>query len=223
MNIKQFIAYKANCPACGSILNTTFESQNRKIIRYENNRMVVQSDLIPLKKKKEKSYKIFHSMGMEDNSFFIDFATENGQMYKHSVSLEIIEKYREYDKNTKSYLFYRSCNACCQYQYRSLPIIFNHKYSFFSNPKVHKENLQISRVSKNNMYKIYCISNDYYLNTTQLVIKIIDEFQMKNFLKEKTFNHKFYDENIMQISLLKLNFKSKEDFMGKIDKLMLFS
>ena len=45
MNVKEFINYRTTCPLCGKNLSLAFKGKNRKIIKYEGDRVLIRKDM----------------------------------------------------------------------------------------------------------------------------------------------------------------------------------
>jgi hypothetical protein len=117
--LQQFLSYRTECPLCQASLSTYLQSTRSQTIRYESDRMIVIFPLLSLNKRQCKNYNIGYSFGLHDNSFCIEFYSDDRAKFDDNIPIHLINKFLAFNKNLKGYHFYRTCRSCKSYYYAS--------------------------------------------------------------------------------------------------------
>jgi hypothetical protein len=81
--------------------------------------MIVVFPLLSMNKKQCKDYNIGYSFGLDDNSFFIEFYSDDKKKFEDHIPIHLIDKFKAFNKSLKGYHFYRPCQSCKSYYYAS--------------------------------------------------------------------------------------------------------
>lgn len=166
MKLREFFAYRKDCPVCKSPLATSFHSQKKQKVRYEDDRYLVLFDLKPIKKQ-QLSYKVGYSLGLDDNSVYIDFYTKD-EVRLDTSPFHLMERFRELDFNLKDYKIYKHCTACRRYNYSTEYLKLNYKNCSMGDITVNSEYIIMVHPSGGDGYKVYKMLNYYNAKETWL-------------------------------------------------------
>jgi hypothetical protein len=212
MNLKEFLNYRYNCPICQTKLVTSFHSQRKQKIRFENNRFVVTFALDSLKRP-QKNYKISYSFGLEDNSFYIDFYTKTDIKFENEVPLFLIKRFKELDKHLQDYKIYKYCSDC-GYNYGTGSFKLNYHLQNIGELCVGTEYIIMVQPVTDG-FKIYKLLNYYKSGETWLSYGKITGDKIPSPLGGIVL------PNMIRTGIIP--FITREETMGRIGKLLVFS
>jgi hypothetical protein len=117
MNLREFLAYRSECPFCQHILSIEL-SGRKNFARYETDRILFITDMKSIVPG-QLNYKVAYSLGLDDNSFCIEFFTHKGSptdMFRTEVPHHLIEKFKEFQANVGVFFsLHRCCTNCFRY------------------------------------------------------------------------------------------------------------
>lgn len=226
MNLKQFFDYRKTCPICDDVLVTSFHSQKKQSIRYEDNRFIVIFRLDALKNK-QINYKVGYSFGLEDNSWYVEFYFQDEKRFENDSPNFLRERFKELDKNLGQYKFYRHCTGCCCYNYSSNDFYLDYDLAVINDLTVNVEYIGMLQPVETG-FKVYKLLNDYGGSKSTIVFGrhpsenivrsdagVINRQQYGNYYSSA------FNLDMIQVPLIK--FSSKEETMERISKLLIFS
>lgn len=210
MKLREFLNYRKECPVCQTSLITSFHSQKKQKSRYEDDRYLVLFDLNPLKSGSAK-YKVGYSFGLDDNSLYVEFYTQQETRYQNETPFHLINKFKELDANLKTYKIYKHCTKCQRYSYSTDHFKLDYKACSIGEVSVNSEHI-IMVQPINDGFKIYKLLNYYNSKETWL-----------SYGKSKTdYDLTTLDlPNVLQTSTIA--FTSHDETMNRISKLIIFS
>lgn len=215
MNLRDFLNYRNNCPICDKQLKFIFHSKRRQKINYIDDRIVITFPMDSIKKN-ERSYLISFAIDPVKNSFFIDFASEQGEKFDN-IPLSIVKKFLSFNANLGAYAFYKQCD-CGRYTYGSNYFNLDLKNRKFPDTSIQKEVFTLILAQFNDDgYKTCKLLNNYETNKS-----ILDFWKSKPSVLDG--NTIYYDElksDILVTNLIK--FVSIEETVARINKLLVFS
>ena len=219
MNLQGFLDYRNKCPLCDADLVTSFHSNKKQSVKWEDNRMLVIFRLDALKKK-QIDYKVGYSFGLKDNSWYVEFYTKDDKKFENDSPDFLRARFKELDKNLGTYRFYRHCAKCVCYNYMSNTFILDYKGTT-GDLTINLEYIGMHRQLEDR-YRLFKLSNDYILSKstivfgkTETLMVARDDFGMHTMKTQGDW----LDE--IQTSLIK--FTTKEETMDRIQKLIVFS
>ena len=214
MNLKEFLDYRRACPICNNNLTVSFHSNRRQLIRLENNKMVVIFRLEPLRRK-HIVYQIGYCFDIESQSFSIEFYTQDHIRFEKDVPLFLLDRFRELDKNLKSYRIHKNCMMCRRYHYSSGKLIFDYKNCLVSGMEIELERIGLSQLTTNG-YRIYRLDSFPKDSETHLNCWVSDHEE------EAIINYgcPWYAQ---KFSLPLIPFVSKEETTERLKTLLTFS
>jgi len=226
MNLREFFEYRKTCPICDDVLVTSFYSQKKQSIIYEDNRFVVIFKLYALKKN-QINYNVGYSFGLDDNSWYVEFYHQDKKRFENDSPNFLRDRFKTLDKNLGKYKFYRHCTSCCCYNYSSQNFNLNYKLGLIEDLIVNVEYIGMLQPIESG-YKVYKLFNDYSEDKS---IILFGKHSSKDIarsdigvLNKSSFSQNFYSNfnlNLIQTSLIK--FSSNEETMERISKLLVFS
>jgi hypothetical protein len=185
-------------------------------VRYEEDRLIVKFDLSSLNFS-SKNYKISYSIGLNDNTWHLDFYNKENVKLKTSVPVSIIKKFKALHNNVGSYNFYKHCQSCFTYTYSSGPFELDFKNCTVSSLTVNNEYFGIADEIKNakqEKYKVYKIFNNFKDKSTTLMYSTSWYPTVVRYDSHMTMN---------DLILPLLKFNSKDEFLNRINKIMPFA
>jgi len=233
MNLKEFMDYRSNCPACNEPLITSFHShQKRQSFRYEDDRLVV---IFPLNsiKKHHLDYDVGYSFSLTNNTWCAEFYKNNVRFEKDTPEF-LRARFKELDKNLGFHRFYKSCTDlnCRSYNYSSNDFVLNLKTGdiITRNNELIIASEYIGMVERVDMpgnadlktYKVYKLLNDYALSRSKLLYGHypMSEVSMPEWgmtaVRGPYSNLEYLDTALIKIS-------NKEDLTERLNKLIIFS
>lgn len=169
MNLQKFLAFKEECPFCNNTLSFSFHSQKRQTIRYEENRLIVLFRLNGLKKH-QIDYKVGYSFGLLDNSWRVEFYTQDEKRFENDSPKFLRDRFRELDTNLKStYRFYKHCKTCCRYNYMSNVFSLDLRKPRITDLSIGNEYYGLAQ-PLDYAYRIIKVHLNHLQNTTSLLI-----------------------------------------------------
>lgn len=171
MNLQEFLAFKQDCPFCNKTLSFCFHSQKQQTIRYEENRLIVLFRLDGLKKH-QIDYKVGYSFGLLDNSWRVEFYTQDEKRFENDSPKFLRDRFIELDSNLRStYRFYKHCKICCRYNYSSNLFMFDMKEPNIGALSISSEYYGLSQPLVNCHRIIKVNINHLHKNTSLLISK----------------------------------------------------
>lgn len=221
MNLKEFINFRRNCPSCNTPLVTSFHSKRKQKHRYEENRIVVLFDLKSLKKG-QAHFKAGYSFGLEDNSFYVDFYTQDEELIEDQTHFFLMERFKDLDNNLGAYTFYRSCDnkTCNRYFYASSSFNTDYKSCSIGDLDIFTEFVVLIQPTPDG-YKICRMTNHPTGNETWLNYGrfSIEEWADPNISSASLADQKFV--NYLKTSLIP--FVGYEETLKRVNKLLIFA
>lgn len=213
MNLKEFINYRFKCPLCDSPLAMSFHSKKWQNMKYEGDRMNIMFRMDKMNRSR-KPYKIIYSFALNDNSFYIDFLSKEEQPFENEAPKHLMVRFRELDKNLKSYRFYKDCASCGCYMYSSNRFNLDFKKAVVHDLYIQDEYFGLSTPTTNG-YRVFKLTNNYALNQSTLIYGT----EVSDVWKRSDSN--CHDMDMLRLSLLK--FSSKDEMIDRLKKLLVFS
>lgn len=226
MNLKEFFEYRQTCPICKDVLVTSFHSQKKQSIRYEDDRFVVLFRMDSLKKK-GINYKVGYSFGLEDHSWYVEFYTQDDKRFENDSPNFLRERFKELDKNLGQYKFYRHCTGCCCYNYSSNDFYLDYDLGSINDLIVNVEYIGMLQPIETG-FKVYKLLNDYGGSKSTIVFgKHPSENIARSdagVVNKKPHMSNYYSSfNLDMIQVPLIKFSSQEETMERIRKLLIFS
>lgn len=216
MNLQEFIAYRECCPICDNKLITSFHSEKKQTIRFEDNRLLVVFWLNALKKH-QINYKVGYSFSLTDNSWYAEFYNKDDKRFELDSPEFLRARFKELDKNLGGYKFYRHCTSCRRYNYSTNTFQLDFQSGIINKLCLNMEYIGLSTPSDDG-YKVYRLLNDYMSSKSILM-----------YGKHQTEEHIQYNSHISSqpLRLLETNsvikFSSPIETVDKLNKIILFS
>jgi hypothetical protein len=220
MNLREFLEYRKDCPCCGNPLTTSFHSQRKQKIRYEDGRFIILFDLADIGHNRA-DYKVGYSIGLEDNSFQAEFYTYNQIRFDDETPLFLILKFQRLEKNLGTHKIYRHCITCDRYHYESNIIEIDYKKCSIGDLTVNVE-FCFMILSIDEGFKVYKVLNLYSMGTTSinygkvLINNIIYETDPKLIKLRDYLMPEFIQTGIIP-------FTTHDDTVNRVAKLITFS
>jgi len=225
MNLKEFLEYRKICPICSDVLVTSFHSQKKQIIRYEDDRFVVIFRLDALKKK-QINYKVGYSFGFENNSWHVEFYSQDDKRFENDSPNFLRDRFKELDKNLGQYKFYRHCTGCCCYNYSSQDFYLDYDLGLIEELIVNVEYIGMLQPVESG-FKVYKLLNDYGGGKSTIVFgRHHSELIARSdagVVNKGPFITTSYGSNLDMIQTPIIKFTSNEETMERINKLLIFS
>lgn len=213
MNLQEFLNYRKNCPFCDEKLHFYLYSSKFQEHRYEEGRIIVTSRLNSLKKH-QIDYKMGHSFGLNDKSWYIEFYTQDDKRFEVDSPLHLRNRFKELDGNLQGYWFYKKCSKCDRYHYYSNKFIFDYKLCSTGELNISDEYYGFAQ-PVDSKYKIYKILLSHTKNITHI-----------NYGKAESDVWARADSAIhmqaLQISKL-LDMSAPQETLDRIKKMIVFS
>lgn len=161
MTLDELVKYRTECPFCHEKLVTYFHSTRRQSIRYEDNRLVAIFDMNGLNKT-QIDYKVGYSFSLADDSFQIEFFTDEGTVYFNAITTDMLGKFKEFHRNLGGkYSFSRKCTFCKKYSYSSKRFELNFKTRTTEEISLAHESFGFV-LQKDDECKVIILSNKYF-------------------------------------------------------------
>lgn len=217
MTLNDLIKYRNNCPFCSEKLITHFHSTRRQSIKYYDNRTVVIFDMNGLNKT-QVDYKVGYSFGLEDDSFQIEFFTDDGTIYFNAVSSDMMKKFMEFHRNLgMQYSFYRTCTFCKKYSYNSNRFGLNFKSQKTEEVSLAHESFAFALPAAEGASKVIILSNKYLFESP------ISEVHFWRGLPEDANYDRPYPPGHQMLILPFIPFVSVQETAHRINSLLIFS
>lgn len=162
MKLSEYINYRKECPFCGNSLATYFKAKRKQNIYHMDGRLMAVLEMNGLSKG-EKDYKVGYSFGLDDNSVQIEFLGDSDNMMYESVPVRLIEKFREFHKNSGGLgsWFTRNCTHpdCKRYFNGTKPFRFGPKLSDYSEIELGFEDFFLTIPIEDGMCKVVILAN----------------------------------------------------------------
>jgi hypothetical protein len=201
MNLEEFLNYQTQCLACGSTLKTAFHSNKKQNVNIINDRFEAKFKLGKLHHK-QKTYDVLFSIGLKDNSFYIDFYDKDS-LFDNSINISIINRFKEFDVNNGSYQIFRFCKC--------------NKYNYISNSfKLDYKNLRIKDLIINTEFVELKNNNSYYE-----VINWYDAKETWFSVNKIPFDTHCIMPSTIKIPLIKMN--DKNYLINRLNSLLIFT
>ena len=169
MNLREFLSFKQECPFCNKTLSFCFHSQKRQTIRYEENRLIVLFRLSGLKKH-QIDYKVGYSFGLSDNSWRVEFYTQDEKRFENDSPQFLRDRFRELDRNLKNtYRFYKHCKTCGRYNYMSDVFSLDLRKPSIGNLSVGNEYYGLAQ-PVDDCFRIFKVHLNHTHNTTSILV-----------------------------------------------------
>jgi len=219
-NVKEFINYRTTCPLCGENLSLSFKGKNRKIIRYEGDRVLIKKDMYTLNKK--RSYSFIYSINIYNNTFYIDFLNNRNEMLSNSIPISYIQGFNKYNKSNTG-IFYRYCPSCSCYSYNSNHFNIDMKCSKFESFYLADEYISTYKKIGDDNYRVYRIINQYDKNTSVVDWFNADNNELNLKLKMK-WNYMYYtNDNMIKINIQNIQkIDDINNLINRLEKLFIF-
>jgi len=217
-SVKEFINYRPQCPLCSKNLSLAFKGKTRKLIRYEDNRVLIKKDMYTLNK--HRLYSFIYSINMNDNTFYVDFSNARGEVLSNIVPVSYIQGFNKYNKSNTG-VFYRFCTNCCCYSYNTNYFAIDMKNSKLGNFYVSEEYISTYKKIGEDNYRVYRITNQYDKNTS-----VVDWFNTNstelNLKLRMEWDYMYYtNDNMLKVSLQKID--NIDNLINRLEKLIIFS
>lgn len=223
MKLREFFAYKNECPMCSGTLVTSFHSKRKQKYKYEDNRFVVEFELKSLNRK-QKDYKAGYSLGLDDNSFYAEFYNDKDIRFENETQQFLIDRFKELNKNLQTFRFYKSCPKCERYSYNSNEFLIDYKGCTIGELSLDVEASVMVQPTTSG-YKIYKMVNylrtkDTWLNYGKISLnEAIRYSSTKDLTLFKLSNIDL--PNFIQTPIIP--FTTHDETMNRISKLLIFS
>jgi hypothetical protein len=213
MNLKEFINHRFVCPLCQIPLAMSFHSKKWQNIKYERDRLVVTFRMDKMNRS-QKPYKINYSFGLNDSSFYIDFLSKEEKLFETEVPNFLRDRFKELDKNLKSYYFYKHCDSCNCFMYASNSFKLDYRNTSIGDLTITHEEFGFSKPNSDG-YKIYKLINRPDKSESHLVY---GKSSSDIFARTDSAT-----SSMEYISVPLIRFTSKEETLHRIQKLVIFS
>jgi len=218
MTLNELVKYRSNCPFCNEKLITYFHSTRKQTIRYEDNRLVAIFDMNGLNKT-QVGYKVGYSFSLEDDSFQIEFFTDEGTIYFNAITTGMLEKFKEFHRNLGGkYSFSRKCTFCKKYSYNSKIFELNFKGSHSEEISLAHESFAFALPAAEGASKVIILSNKYPFECLP-----ISEVHFWRGLPEDANYDRPYPPGQQLLVLPFIPFVSVQETANRINSLLTFS
>lgn len=213
MTLKEFINYRFKCPLCESPLAMSFHSKKWQNMKYEGDRLVITFRMDKMNRSR-KPYKVNYSFGLNDNSFYMDFLSKEGALMETESPKHLMVRFRELDKNLKSYRFYKHCANCGCYMYSSNTFHLDFSKAQVNDLHIQDEYFGLSAPTADG-YRVFKLTNHYPKNQSTLIYgtEVSDVWCRSD--------SNCSDMDMLRLSLLK--FSSKDEMVARLKKILVFS
>lgn len=216
-NVKEFINYRTTCPVCSKNLSLAFKGKNRKIVRYEGNRVLIKKDMYTLNK--QRSYSFIYAINMYDNTFYVDFTNSRNETLTNSVPISYVQGFNKYNKSNTG-IFYRFCPCCSCYCYSSNYFSVDMKQSRLENFFIKSEYLATYR-KINDSFRVYRINNLYDKGNS-----VVDWFTTEvggiNSRSKMEWDYTYFSNDSM-LRLPIQNMDNTNELVDRLEKLLYFT
>lgn len=199
MNLKEFLSHKKNCPICDSELELLFHSKRKQKIIQTNDTLEVIFSVNNFNKLNKVTYKVGYVFDINNNSFHIDFYSQNDIKYDCGISKNILNQFKELNSNLKFYKFYKHCKKCKQYLYSSNVFPIDLKNPIID-IRLDTEFFGIYEKIENG-YNVFRLLNFIQEKNSQL---FYGNYKDNLYAKYDEHNYK-YDANFLKLPLIKFN------------------
>lgn len=184
-------------------------------MRYEDNRMLVMFRLDALKKK-QIHYKVGYSFGLEDNSWYVEFYSQDEKRFEVDSPEFLRNRFKELNKNMKTYRFYKQCDGCSRYNYSSDGFQLDYQTQNIGELEISTEYFGLS-LPTGNGFKIYKLLNSYTENKSVLsYCRGPSETQAR-------WDMGFVGPNTNYLETSVIKFSSAKETTERIGKLIIFT
>lgn len=212
MNLQEFIDYRHQCPICGyASMTTKLGKRSRQIAKHEDGRLMFMFDMRGLKRG-QPDYKAGVSFDKFDNTFYVEFFTEDSVKYYDQVPSHLLEKYRIMNSNIGSLPLRRECTACHNYEYNSPELQLDFKNQQVIGIGVYVEG-----------FGLHVPFQDGYKNIALVNFGNHSEITVWNSQLPYTFSSPYYPTDSLKLTLPPIPFVSVEETTRRINALLPFS
>lgn len=120
-------------------------------------------------KKNQKSYRVGYSVGLDDNSFRIEFYDQDDVTYYDTSPLWLISRFKKFHQNVNDHKIIRHCSVCKQYYYESDVLQFDFSKGRIDDFGVKIEWCKFTQPTANE-HKIYNVHNWFDTNKSWITI-----------------------------------------------------
>jgi hypothetical protein len=217
VNLNELIKHRTTCPFCSEKLVTYFHSTRRQTIKYDDNRIIAIFDMNSLNKT-QVNYKVGYSFCLEDNSFQIEFFTDDGTIYFNAINTDMMKKFMEFHRNLGGrYSFSRKCTFCKKYTYSSKQFGLNFKTSQTEDTSLAHESFAFALSTTEGASKVIILSNKYLFDSP------ISEIHFWRGLPEDANYDRPYPPGHQLLVLPFIPFVSIQETANRINGLLIFS
>lgn len=214
MNLGQFIQHRIRCPLCDTELTTGFHSHRKQVLRYEGtDRLSILFELKGMRSG-EPIHKVAYSFNLFDNSFCIEFYSNEGMLIDSVFPIYLINQFRELHKNLRAFKFYRNCSFCRRYSYNSNTFNIDMTSGIMNPLEVWTEQFAFSQVMETYIRE-YTLNNFLTENRSDLIV----------FRGESLYHNldSTNSSNSMILQLPLIPFISEKKTLDRLNKLVVFS
>lgn len=224
MNLQDWLNYHKNCPLCGAPLVTFLHSAKRQAVKWEEGRMVIVFPMYSTSMKKSSDYKVGYSFDVTSNHFCIEFYTKDGLRIEKEIPFHLRDKFKSYNKNLRSFRFYRRCDSCKRHNYSSTLFKLNFENSSLNCEgefAVHSEYfglIQAMEQGSKTPFRIYRLRNIYSKEEGGSHLTWWGDTN-----PDGTYADRTEPNSANHLTLPLIPFVSPEDTLERIKKLLVFS
>lgn len=187
--------------------------------------MIVVFPLLSMNKKQCKDYNIGYSFGLDDNSFYMEFYSDDKKKFEDHIPIHLIDKFKAFNKNLKGYHFYRPCRSCKSYYYASNEFDLDLKTcnisceeEWFGVAEEYFGFAQTTSLDNERPYRIYKLLNKYLPNKNCSHLTFLDSMSPYDAHANWTLP---LDARSTELSLIP--FVNCDETLNRIKKLVVFS
>lgn len=158
MNLLEFMRRGHICPICKSNSVNMKLDNSKQTYRYENDNIIFTREMRGVKKG-ATHYKVAYVINKKTNDFLIDFYV-NDKKVDGSISISVLNRFKELDKNVGALHFNRECTNCNRYYYRSNSFKLNFKGCTIGDIKIEEEFFGLAK-QVGAQFRIFRMSNYY--------------------------------------------------------------
>jgi len=235
MTLNEFLQYKDKCPVCGYKLGTFLHSEKQQKMKFENDRVVFEFRMDPLKRK-QVAYQVGYSFGIEDNSWQLEIYRDGFRIESYFTT-DLLNRFKQLDSNLGAFKFYKRCNSsfcgCFNYSSNKFKVKYNGTLLFLENDNslfVKTEYVGIADQLPNphsmgamvetREYKIYKILNDYKTQSTNLIFGRCKNEEIAR-ADWGIYNPPIDSLEMIMLPLIKIT--PKNELVERLNKLITFS
>jgi hypothetical protein len=226
MNLKEFIAYRDTCPMCDTKLTLCFHSKKQQKVKYDGDIISFDFRMDSLQKRSKTSNKVTFVIDQQNNTWFVNFSYTNSLLsgdnkIQNFISFEMMKRFKDMNNHLSPYIFYKYCNKCECYNYRSNMFFLSFKNCSFGDLEIRSEYFGIS-VPLETGYKNFRLSNSYYEDRALSKSRLVCSKDLSNIWAKS--NSSYSANNYLELPLINFsNSSSKEDIVNRLERLILFS